>query len=158
MSEMIAAYVPRPSLLKEVDLTYSNRTTTDTDRAILPNTLTDPAVPSNAPAPKGYRLGDYIPCDNPIQEDFPMPPEVVDMVNHPSHYALEKYECKEVLKEVLKDLDGYEGFCIGNVIKYCWRLKRKGKPVEDAKKAAFYINDCIEYMKAKEGLKDVSLS
>jgi len=75
---------------------------------------------------------------------------IPDMVNHPSHYALDKYECKEVLKEVLKDLDGYEGFCIGNVIKYCWRLKRKGKPIEDAKKAKFYINDCIEYMEGKE--------
>ena len=157
MNEMITAYVPRPSLLKEVDLTYSNRTTTDTDRAILPNTLPDPAAPSNAPIPNEFHFEGLNPYDNPIQEDFPLPPEVVDMVNHPSHYALEKYECKEVLKEVLKDLDGYEGFCIGNVIKYCWRLKRKGKPIEDAKKAAFYINDCIEYMKAKEEPKDVSL-
>jgi len=149
MSETITTYVPRPSHLEDVRLTYTNKVEPDADRNVI--NQTNPALQSP------YNLGDYIPCDNPIQEDFPLPPEVVDMVNHPSHYALEKYECKEVLKEVLKDLDGYEGFCIGNVVKYCWRLKRKGKPVEDAEKAAFYINDCIEYMKAKEESKDVSL-
>ena len=121
----------------------------DADRNVI--TQTNPTLEVYTKPP--YNLGDYIPCDNPIQKDFPLPPEVADMVNHPSHYALEKYECKEILKEVLKDLDGYEGFCIGNVIKYCWRLKRKGKPVEDAKKAAFYINDCIEYMKLKDAEK-----
>ena len=152
MSETITAYVPCSSYLKDVEPVRNDKVELNSDRNIV---QASPRLDeyTNAIEPKGYSFNDCIPWSNPVQEDFPLPPEVIDMVNHPSHYALEKYECKEVLKEVLKDLDGYEGFCIGNVIKYCWRLKRKGKPVEDAKKAAFYINDCIEYMKAKEKSK-----
>lgn len=122
-------------------------------RSITPNDI-DLTNDPNQTIATGKTLGGLL--QNPVYESFPLPKEVVDMVNHPSHYALDKYECKEVLKEVLKDLDGYEGFCIGNVIKYCWRLKRKGKPVEDAKKAAFYIKDCIEYMENANEQKSIS--
>lgn len=108
-------------------------------------------TPNDCPAPSNTldRLPPYS-LETKESQKEPTAAIIPDMVNHPSHYALDKYECKEVLKEVLKDLDGYEGFCIGNVIKYCWRLKRKGKPIEDAKKAKFYISDCIEYMEGKE--------
>lgn len=53
-------------------------------------------------------------------------------VNHPKHYTSRNigYECISIVK--------YQYFCTGNVIKYLWRHKSKGKPLEDLKKARWY--------------------
>ncbi len=59
--------------------------------------------------------------------------EVVDLVNHPSHYKSHKsgVECIEIIKHM--------NFCLGNVVKYVWRADLKGDGIEDLKKAAKYI-------------------
>jgi hypothetical protein len=61
-----------------------------------------------------------------------------DPVNHPSHYTSGDIECIDAIKEATKGLDGFEGFCTGNAIKYLWRWKKKNG-VEDLKKAGWYI-------------------
>ena len=36
------------------------------------------------------------------------------------------------------------GFCLGNAVKYIWRAYEKGSPVEDLKKARWYIDREIQ--------------
>ena len=63
-------------------------------------------------------------------------------VNHPPHYKGHKsgVECIEITR--------HESFCIGNAIKYIWRHKDKGKPVEDLRKAIWYLEDQIALYEA----------
>ena len=56
-----------------------------------------------------------------------------EMVQHPEHYNDHPtIECIDVA-EIFN-------FNLGNVIKYVWRAKFKGTPLEDLKKAAWYLN------------------
>lgn len=57
---------------------------------------------------------------------------MTDNINHPKHYTSRNigYECISITK--------YQYFCTGNAIKYLWRYKSKGHPVEDLKKARWY--------------------
>ena len=57
---------------------------------------------------------------------------MTDNINHPTHYNGRNigYECIILAK--------HQRFCAGNVIKYLWRYKDKGKPVEDLEKARWY--------------------
>ena len=65
--------------------------------------------------------------------------EVVSNVNHPSHYNQGGVECIDALDACGFGLD----FCVGNAIKYLWRFKDKDKPVEDLKKAQWYLNHAL---------------
>lgn len=66
-----------------------------------------------------------------------------DNVNKPQHYCYGKYECIDVLQDILKDVSGVEAFCIGNAIKYLWRYKHKNGE-EDLKKARWYLDKAIQ--------------
>ncbi len=62
-----------------------------------------------------------------------------DSVNYPKHYLEHPsgIECIEVAEHF--------NFCIGNAIKYLWRAGLKtDNPIEDLKKAAWYVNREIE--------------
>jgi hypothetical protein len=63
-------------------------------------------------------------------------------VDHPSHYADKRIEVIDYLSDTLT-LDEYVGFCIGNVLKYVSRWRKKGG-VEDLKKAQVYLQWAIE--------------
>ena len=65
-----------------------------------------------------------------------------DMVNHPPHYTQGDIECIDAIKAATKGLNGFEGYCTGNAIKYLWRWKHKSG-VEDLKKADWYIRKLI---------------
>jgi hypothetical protein len=55
-----------------------------------------------------------------------------DPVNSPSHYTwLNGIEVIEITEHF--------GFLLGNVLKYVMRADRKGKPIEDLEKAAWYL-------------------
>ena len=59
-------------------------------------------------------------------------------VNHPKHYNTGKIEVIDAIEE-------WEmGFCDGNVIKYVARHRHKGKPIEDLKKAKWYLERLIQ--------------
>ena len=66
-----------------------------------------------------------------------------DMVNSPSHYTQGSIECIDAIAQVVKDLQGMEAMCTGNVLKYLWRWKHKNG-VEDLKKAQWYLQRMID--------------
>jgi hypothetical protein len=76
-----------------------------------------------------------------VQMDFADDKE--DMVNSPSHYTQGSIECIDAIAQVVKDLQGMEAMCTGNVIKYLWRWKHKNG-VEDLKKAQWYLQRMID--------------
>lgn len=65
-----------------------------------------------------------------------------DPVNHPKHYTSRPsgVECIQITRHM--------SFNLGNVVKYLWRADEKGAPLEDLKKAAWYLADEI---KRREG-------
>lgn len=65
-----------------------------------------------------------------------------DNVNKPSHYNAGGVETIEGIKAALGD--GFSDYCLGNVLKYVWRCKHKGKLIEDLRKAAKYLEWAIE--------------
>lgn len=54
-------------------------------------------------------------------------------VNHPKHYNAHPSGIGGIT------ITRHENFNIGKAIKYIWRRKDKGKPVEDLEKAIFYL-------------------
>jgi len=66
-----------------------------------------------------------------------------DMVNSPSHYTYGKVECIEGIQESMTP-EAFKGYCKGACLKYLWRYERKAKPLEDLKKAQWYLNKLIE--------------
>ncbi len=62
-----------------------------------------------------------------------------DPVNYPKHYTSgPTCECGRVIEQI--QVSERLGFCLGNVIKYVWRSDLKGAPIEDLKKAAWFLN------------------
>lgn len=64
-----------------------------------------------------------------------------DAVNSPSHYNTSGIECLDAIQAATND--GYQYYLQGNIIKYLWRYRYKGKPVEDLQKARFYLDRLI---------------
>ena len=66
----------------------------------------------------------------------------LNTVAHPKHYS-GKIECIDCIESAVAELNGFEGFLAGNVIKYVFRFKRKnGK--EDLQKAEWYLSKLME--------------
>lgn len=59
-------------------------------------------------------------------------------VDHPKHYNAGRIEVIDAIE------DWGLGFHLGNVVKYIARANHKGKPLEDLKKAQWYLNRAIE--------------
>lgn len=72
-----------------------------------------------------------------------------DPVNHPTHYTSGGIECLDAIAASMTAPE-YEGFLKGQVMKYVWRYHLKGKPVEDLKKAAFYLDRLIQAAEKEE--------
>lgn len=68
---------------------------------------------------------------------------VNDPVDHPSHYTSGGIECIDAIAASMSPVE-YAGFLKGQVLKYVWRYRLKGKPVEDLKKARFYLERLIQ--------------
>lgn len=64
-----------------------------------------------------------------------------DPVNAPSHY-IGKIECIDYLRDKLTK-EEFTGFCMGNVLKYSSRWRKKDG-VQDLKKAKVYLDWAIE--------------
>nr|DAS49959.1 MAG TPA: nucelotide kinase [Caudoviricetes sp.] len=64
----------------------------------------------------------------------------VDNVKSPKHYILESLgiEVKDIIFEVTKDMKGKEAVCVGNILKYVMRARKKNG-IEDYKKAYEYL-------------------
>lgn len=93
----------------------------------------------------------FKPADHPVTGSFqkyPLEPafggpvgRVQDNVNSPAHYNLNEHgiECIQAI-EASMSKEEFQGYLKGNIIKYLWRYKNKGKAKEDLEKAAWYLN------------------
>ena len=62
-----------------------------------------------------------------------------DPVERPAHYNIgDGIECIDYIRQVL-GLEGFIAYCHGNMVKYQHRYKYKNNPVEDMRKAEFYL-------------------
>lgn len=71
-----------------------------------------------------------------------------DAVNHPSHYADKKIEVIDYIRDTLPP-SGFVDYCIGNVIKYVSRWRKKGG-AEDLKKAQVYLAWAVQSAEPEE--------
>lgn len=69
--------------------------------------------------------------------------EVVDVVNSPPHYKTGGIEAIEGI-EASMGPEAYAGYLKGSVTKYLWRYEKKGKPLEDLKKARWFLDRLIQ--------------
>lgn len=71
-------------------------------------------------------------------------------VEHPSHYCMSNIECIDAIESALGSSDRIEGFLQGNALKYIWRFRHKGKPIEDLQKAEWYLRRLIDRIQVEE--------
>lgn len=88
-------------------------------------------------------------CGQCLMDSTPRPMEKrepkADPVNNPSHYNIPGVqECIEII------IGLGLSYQAGNAMKYLYRHLFKGKPIEDLKKAVFYINKEIERLEYEE--------
>ena len=72
----------------------------------------------------------------------------VDMVNSPPHYNQTGIECIHAISAATGD--GFKYYLQGNIMKYLWRFDYKEKPLEDLKKAQWYLDKLIEEVMAHD--------
>jgi hypothetical protein len=64
-----------------------------------------------------------------------------DAIN-PDHYKQGGIECIEAMKASMTP-EQFQGYLKGQVIKYLWRMGLKDSAVQDARKAAWYLDRMI---------------
>lgn len=71
-----------------------------------------------------------------------------DPVNHPPHYTTRSMEVIDIIRIMCEDkaLSPFEGYCLGNAIKYLARYKHKGG-AESLQKAQRYVDMLIAEQK-----------
>lgn len=72
--------------------------------------------------------------------------ETHESVNHPPHYISGGIEVIDILKTKLTK-DQFEGYLLGNIIKYTMRANHKNSFTEDLKKAQWYLNFLLKFCK-----------
>jgi len=72
-----------------------------------------------------------------------------EMVNHPSYYQGNKYECIDVMLDVFGK-EKVSAFCELNAFKYQWRANSKGTNIQDKEKAIWYNQKYIDLNKEKQ--------
>jgi hypothetical protein len=65
-----------------------------------------------------------------------------DNVNHPSHYTFGPVECIDAI-DSCSTTEAYRGYLKGCVMKYIWRYEAKENPIQDLRKANWYLNRLI---------------
>lgn len=79
-----------------------------------------------------------------------------DPVNHPSHYTQGGIECIDALTAMITPYeDPNDAALTWQVGKYIWRHPFKAKPIEDLRKAEFYLQRLIKYLEDKEEAKQI---
>ena len=75
---------------------------------------------------------------------------ITEAVDHPPHYNNGDIETIDYIVDVLGPM-GAVNYCHGNVLKYTGsRLFNKDKPVQDARKAIWYLNKMVELLEEDE--------
>lgn len=92
------------------------------------------------------------PTGNEIRQLFGYPPISGETaVEHPSHYTSGGIECIDAMKAMLAGYEQakivtkfYWHFLSGQVFKYLWRWPLKERPLQDLKKARWYLDRLID--------------
>lgn len=79
-------------------------------------------------------------------------PGNTDPVKKPGHYTYGRYECIDIIEDILADASGPEAFLIGNAIKYLWRFRHKNG-TEDLEKARWYLDRAITRRRTMDGTR-----
>jgi hypothetical protein len=67
-----------------------------------------------------------------------------DLVNHPKHYTAGRHEAIEVIEDAVAAApDVVAAGCHWQVLKYLLRLWHKDDPLQDARKARWYLDRLI---------------
>lgn len=75
-----------------------------------------------------------------------------EAVDHPPHYANGEIETIDYIVDVLGKYEAI-AYCQGNIIKYTGsRMWTKGNPIQDAKKARWYLNKMIWLLNETKGV------
>lgn len=73
------------------------------------------------------------------------------MVDHPNHYAQTRIECIDALEAMVEPYkDAIDVANSWQVVKYIWRHPFKENPIQDLKKAKFYLDRLIKYYEQKK--------
>ena len=62
-----------------------------------------------------------------------------DLVNHPPHYTDGGIECIEAI-EAQSTIEEYRGYLRSCCVKYLWRYRLKGQPLQDLEKCQWYLS------------------
>lgn len=74
---------------------------------------------------------------------------MTDQIN-PDHYRQGGIECIDAIEAALTP-EEFRGYCKGNIIKYTWRERHKGRSAEDLAKSLWYLKRIIAVLnRAKE--------
>lgn len=60
----------------------------------------------------------------------------------PSYYTEGEIECIDAIRAIMSPQE-FRAFLRGTALKYIWRLENKGRPLEDAQKAQWYIGRLV---------------
>ena len=66
-----------------------------------------------------------------------------DMVNRPPHYNTAEIECIDAIQAATGG--GFKYHLQGTIMKYLWRYDHKDNPLEDLKKARWYLDRLIDW-------------
>lgn len=79
------------------------------------------------------------------------PPHYADSVNSPKHYTYGKYESIDVIEDAVQFApNATVGTLQWQVLKYILRMWHKGKALEDAKKAQWYLARLVHKLETIE--------
>ena len=70
-------------------------------------------------------------------------PKELDTIAHPNYYNEGGIECFDVIRAAL-GTKGLVSFCEANIIKYAYRMKKKGKYLEDVRKIRDYADEILK--------------
>lgn len=66
----------------------------------------------------------------------------MDPVNKPAHYTEGNIETIDAIEASMSP-EGFADYLKGNTLKYLWRYRHKGKPLQDLRKARWYLDRLI---------------
>lgn len=75
----------------------------------------------------------------------------MDPVRKPEHYRQGGIEAIDAIEASMPPAE-FQGYCKGNVLKYLWRYRYKGKPEQDLLKAQWYLERLVESVKKIDSL------
>ena len=64
-------------------------------------------------------------------------------ITKPKHYTQGSVECLDAIGPMLEESSRID-FYRTQIVKYMWRLRDKGSPLKDVKKAQFYLGRLIQ--------------